>query len=114
MRSRKEPSDGDVCLGSWVIWLFDPGMASCAGWSFGSLDVTRYPREQRFTVAVLWAAAVLIAGAIVGHLVAPSADIVWLVLGVFGVLALPQLLIGVYRERRERRSRREERDREGR
>ena len=48
------------------------------------------PRERR---AILWGGALFAAAALVGHLLAPDADIVWLVLLLFAVAAVPQALI---------------------
>ena len=50
---------------------------------------------------ILYAAVVLLAVAIGGHLLVPSADVLWAVLAVFGVLAVPQAL---WMDRTERRN----------
>jgi hypothetical protein len=61
-------------------------------------------RERR---AILWGGALFAAAALVGHLLAPGADIVWLLLLIFAVAAVPQALIRssgnhVRRDRRRR------------
>jgi hypothetical protein len=43
--------------------------------------------------AILWVGAWLAAVALVGHLLAPGADLLWLVLLLFAVAAVPQAFI---------------------
>jgi hypothetical protein len=57
---------------------------------------------------ILWGGALLAAAAIVGHLLAPGANIVWLLLLFFAVAAVPQAFIRsrgkqVRHDRRRRR-----------
>ena len=61
-------------------------------------------RERR---AILWGGALFAAAALVGHLLAPGADIVWLLLLIFAVAAVPQAFIrrSGNRVRRDRRRR---------
>jgi len=61
-------------------------------------------RERR---TILWGGALLAAAAVVGHLLAPGANIVWLLLLFFAVAAIPQAFIRtrgkqVRRDRRRR------------
>jgi uncharacterized membrane protein len=57
---------------------------------------------QRETATILWAAAMFIAGAIIGYALAPSALIIWAVLLFFGITAVPQAYL---RQREARRTR---------
>jgi hypothetical protein len=50
-------------------------------------DTGERARERR---AILWGGALLAAAAVVGHLLAAGADILWLALIFFAVLAVPQ------------------------
>jgi hypothetical protein len=43
--------------------------------------------------AILWGGALLAAAALVGHLLAPGANILWLVLLFFGVASVPQAFV---------------------
>jgi hypothetical protein len=58
-------------------------------------------RERR---AILWGGALLAAAALVGHLLAPGADILWLLL-LFAVASVPQAVVRRSRKqpRRDRR-----------
>ena len=57
--------------------------------------------------AILWVGALFAAAALVGHLLVPGADIVWLSLLIFAVAAVPQAFIrsGGNHGRRDRRRR---------
>ena len=65
--------------------------------------VNRKATESSPTWPILYAAVVLLAVAIGGHLLVPSADWLWAVLAVLGVLAVPQALWIDRTERRKQR-----------
>jgi hypothetical protein len=62
----------------------------------------RKPTDGSPKQAILYAAVALFVIAIGGHLLFPSGDLLWLVLAVFGLLAVPQ---GLLLDRSERRNR---------
>jgi hypothetical protein len=63
------------------------------------------PKQQaggNLVVVTGWSAVVLAAVAVVGLIVAPSLQTIWLVLLVLSVAAVPQAVLLVRREKRER------------
>ena len=65
--------------------------------------MNRKATEKSPTRPILYAAVALLAVAIGGHLLLPSADVLWAVLAVLGVLAVPQALSIDRTERRNQR-----------
>jgi hypothetical protein len=53
-------------------------------------DAGERARERR---AILWGGALLAGAALVGHLLAPSANILWLVLLFFAIASVPQAFV---------------------
>ena len=65
--------------------------------------MNRKATETSPTRPILFAAVALLAVAIGGHFLFPGADVLWAVLAVFGVLAVPQALWIHHSERRNQR-----------
>jgi hypothetical protein len=55
--------------------------------------VSRQDDRPSARVAILWMAVLFIAVALVGHLLVPAVDLVWIVVGMFGVLAVGQAFL---------------------
>jgi Flp pilus assembly protein TadB len=62
-------------------------------------------RDAAFARAAGWAGAALAALALIGLALAPSLRVLWVVLLVFAIAAVPQALATTRRQKRERASR---------
>lgn len=66
-------------------------------------EPSKAPRHEATTVAAAWAGALLAAIGTLGLLFAPSLKIVWIVLLVFAIAAVPQAIVLGRRDKRDNR-----------